>query len=664
MNLEFAYLYRWVLVFSWISGFQTAEIQNKYVSTGTDVMIKCPNNNVNAWRKCKSKDILANCDKGNTLINPSLNISDRISVTEDCQLIIQKFTTGDLGTYLCVETDFKNKNYIINVQLRNIKILESDRANIVRVTEGTVLNLTCTVLGGLSGDSVYWTKGNELLTFDNASYLSLTLQANRSFNMKEFVCMANNSNGLNPIEARVRLHLILKPLVSIIVFQNSSERKNQKSVQVRQGHYLQLKCQDNFEENEDLEMTWLFNGMLLQNKSNKVVIEQIHPERSGEYTCTVKNKAGTDYAAVNITVTYFPIVRCENVTFHDRDRQRTLECKVSGEPNTYNISWFHFSYHNQLVRMFKNINDKMLTLPIGDSNDLWYEDSGIYTCNVTNGIPDDSGNLWQTGKIVVVIEGIPVLVKPRKYEYIGHFNETSRLSIYVLSSSKIVKVVWFDERQNHPPTSKCVPTVTKVEAFEQLINETSYKCEYVIKNTTEDDFQNYTVFITNQCGQNAFNISLVSARVPDEPTNIRLRSTTNQILVKFKPGFHGGSEQNILIEYRKASAGTWISRGIKNHCTHYVIQNLKPSTEYELRMYAINKLGNSTVTEIYRKFTKDETNGSSTKYLSFAIGFVVLAGLFVTWLRFRKGLVQTNSKYKHRLVEKTYIRRLRDAGKI
>lgn len=112
-----------------------------------------------------------------------------------------------------------------------------------------------------------------------------------------------------------------------------------------------------------------------------------------------------------------------------------------------------------------------------------------------------------------LIPGIPVLVKPRKYEYIGHFNETSRLSIYVLSSSKILKAVWFDESQNYITTSTCVPTVTNVVAFEQQINESSYKCEYVIRNTTEDDFQNYTAVITNHYGQNAFNISLVSARM-------------------------------------------------------------------------------------------------------------------------------------------------------
>ncbi|XP_052073487.1 fasciclin-2-like [Mytilus californianus] len=408
------------------------------------------------------------------------------------------------------------------------------------------------------------------------------------------------------------------------------------SIQVRQGHYVQLKCQDKSEENEHAEMTWLFNGMLLQNDSNKVVIEQINPDRSGEYTCIIRNKAGTDYEAVNITVTYFPIVRCENVTFNDSDKLRTLECEVSGAPNMYNFSWFHYSYHNQLIRMFTNTNNKTLTLPIRDYNDLWYEDIGIYICNVTNGIPDDSGNLWQTGKIAVKIEGIPVLVNPKKYKHIGHFGETSSISISVFSSSKGLKADWYDERQIHLDNRSCVPSVNEAETFGEIISVSSFECEYVIKNTTEDDFQNYTVRVTNHYGQNAFNISLVSARVPDEPTNIRLHSTTNQIRVEFKPGFNGGSAQKILIEYRKASAGPWISLEIRNLCKPYVIQNLKPNTEYELRMYAINKLGNSTVTDIYRKFTKDETNGSSTQYLSFAIGFVFLAGLFVTWLRFRK----------------------------
>lgn len=91
-----------------------------------------------------------------------------------------------------------------------IKIHDTESANVIRVLEGTNLNLRCTVLGGMPGDTLYWSKRNELLTSDNASSLSHILQANRSLNMEEFVCMANNSNGINPIEARVRLHLICK----------------------------------------------------------------------------------------------------------------------------------------------------------------------------------------------------------------------------------------------------------------------------------------------------------------------------------------------------------------------------------------------------------------------------------------------------------------------
>lgn len=55
--------------------------------------------------------------------------------------------------------------------------------------------------------------------------------------------------------------------------------------------------------------------------------------------------------------------------------------------------------------MFNNSRLGVLILPEGDTNDLVYEDSGVYICNVTNGIPDESGNLWQSEKIKVMVEG-------------------------------------------------------------------------------------------------------------------------------------------------------------------------------------------------------------------------------------------------------------------
>lgn len=93
------------------------------------------------------------------------------------------------------------------------------------------------------------------------------------------------------------------------------------------------------------------------------------------------------------------------ITFHKSNRPRSIECEVSGVPDTYNFSWSHYTSNKQLVRMFNRRSDRKLILPEGDANDLLYEDSGIYVCNVTNGIEDESGKLWQKGEIKVVVEG-------------------------------------------------------------------------------------------------------------------------------------------------------------------------------------------------------------------------------------------------------------------
>lgn len=93
---------------------------------------------------------------------------------------------------------------------------------------------------------------------------------------------------------------------------------------------------------------------------------------------------------------------------------------------------------------------------------------------------------------------------------------------------------------------------------------------------------------------------------PDKPTDIRLHSGTNYIVVEFQPGFHGGSKQKFILEYRKKLTSHWIRHEIKKSNTlyqRYKIEYLDPSTEFELQMFSQNKQGNSSVTKIYSKFT-------------------------------------------------------------
>ncbi|CAC5422056.1 unnamed protein product [Mytilus coruscus] len=582
------------------------EIKTIYASTGSHVMIKCPYDEVNIWQYSASKDVLALCENGKNIINKKCNVSDRINVSSDCQLEIQSFTTQDLNIYICTTTNGESTE--IHVELRNIIINEASIQGIIHGVEGKNLTLTCTVNGFLPGDTLYWTKDTELLASGNTSSLHVTLQIHRSYEHNSFICMANNSKHTHPLLARMQLNILLKPAVSITVFIDSSVANNQKSIIVRQGQHLELKCQDNSNASGDVEIfSWLFNGNMIKNKRSWVVFNKTNHERSGLYTCMASNKAGNDSDAVNITVTYSPIVRSKWITFNKSNRPRSIDCEVSGEPNTYNISWSHYTNNNQLVRKFNSCSDRKLILPEGDSNDLLYEDSGVYVCSVTNGITDESGKLWQKGEIKVVVKGKPVLAKPQRSLYLGNFNGTSSISLFVLSSSNELKATWKNENGSTLEIDSCSSTVNQTLFNGKLLNVAGYQCVYQIQNTQEKDFQNYTVDLRNKNGIKTVEISLVSSRAPEVPEIFDVYQRHNDIVLEWKPKFDGGEPQSFIVQYRKDVDEIWKSVLIQlNETRNFVlISNPHPNTKYVLRMLAFNRIGNSSFTGLYTVLTDD-----------------------------------------------------------
>lgn len=99
-------------------------------------------------------------------------------------------------------------------------------------------------------------------------------------------------------------------------------------------------------------------------------------------------------------------VKNETVVFELNKRPRILQCKVSGFPDTYSYNkWLHYTQSNQVIRTLDGHANGTLLLPYDDPDDLMYEDSGIYICNVTNNITDEDGHLWQTGRIQAKVKG-------------------------------------------------------------------------------------------------------------------------------------------------------------------------------------------------------------------------------------------------------------------
>lgn len=95
--------------------------------------------------------------------------------------------------------------------------------------------------------------------------------------------------------------------------------------------------------------------------------------------------------------------------------------------------------------------------------------------------------------------------------FIGHFNQTTSISLFVLSSSILTQVEWKDENGYSLKHDCCSSTVNKTSIDGQLLDVSGYTCVYQIPNTRVEDFQNYTVDLENKNGRQTFYITLVSA---------------------------------------------------------------------------------------------------------------------------------------------------------
>lgn len=74
-----------------------------------------------------------------------------------------------------------------------------------------------------------------------------------------------------------------------------------------------------------------------------------------------------------------------------------------------------------------------------------------------------------------------------------------------------------------------------------------------------------------------------------------------------EPGSDGGSQQEFIIEYRKQQKKKWKWLLVENVGTSELscyIPSLNPSTGYEFRIFARNSVGNSSLTDTYKIWTK------------------------------------------------------------
>ncbi len=83
---------------------------------------------------------------------------------------------------------------------------------------------------------------------------------------------------------------------------------------------------------------------------------------------------------------------------------------------------------------------------------------------------------------------------------------------------------------------------------------------------------------------------------PDPPFDLRvLNATYNAITLGWKAGFDGGSVQEFQVRYLEVgeTEGFKYADVVPPAATVFTVTGLKPSTQYELAVHSINRLGDS-----------------------------------------------------------------------
>ncbi|CAA98064.2 Twitchin [Caenorhabditis elegans] len=253
----------------------------------------------------------------------------------------------------------------------------------------------------------------------------------------------------------------------------------------------------------------------------------------------------------------------------------TFECEISGSPRP-EYRWFKGC--KELVDTSKytliNKGDKQVLI----INDLTSDDADEYTCRATN----SSGT--RSTRANLRIKTKPRVFIPPKYHggYEAQKGETIELKIPYKAYPQ-GEARWTKDGEKIENNSKF--SITTDDKFATLR----------ISNASREDYGEYRVVVENSVGSDSGTVNVTVADVPEPPRFPIIENILDEaVILSWKPpALDGGSlVTNYTIEKREAMGGSW-SPCAKSRYTYTTIEGLRAGKQYEFRIIAENKHGQS-----------------------------------------------------------------------
>lgn len=286
-------------------------------------------------------------------------------VHEGKELTVLNFQVQNAGNYYCeASSKAGTARKLFQVSMVEFPSFLFDLTNLT-ITDEEVKIIECFAFG-YPTPKIYW-------TFNNSKYIeSAELKLDSYSKSGFYTCVAENSEGKNEtsfyLDVRVKIEMI------------EGFDKTQMKKTVGEGKSLELSCPfKNYEE-----IKWEHNQVDIDNRSQKLVLQNVVENSMGQYECFVSNPQQNASFTYNVDVLTLPRIfvnqteetsnqfddlDIEEIEVHSGDPLK-LSCVANGNP-TPEIRW---SRSNAII-------SKDETLRI---DKISADDGGRYMCTATN----------------------------------------------------------------------------------------------------------------------------------------------------------------------------------------------------------------------------------------------------------------------------------------
>ncbi|XP_041657635.1 neural cell adhesion molecule 1a isoform X3 [Cheilinus undulatus] len=332
-------------------------------------------------------------------------------------------------------------------------------------------------------------------------------------------------------------------------------------------------------------VTWAHNNIVLETgdkyslneDGSELVIKDVKKVDEGDYTCIAKNKAGEKAEEVSLNVFVQPkITYLNNQTASEFDEQVTLTCEASGDP-TPTISW---SFENRVFTEGEQSLDRNIVVRSHARvssltlKNVQFTYAGLYLCTASNSIGQDDQLVHLEVRYAPKIMGSVAW-------YTWEGNPTN-ISCEV-EAHPGASVIWFRDGLPLPHAN-----ATNVKIYN------TPTVSYLEVSPSQNDFGSYNCTATNVMGTESKEFLLIQAEVPSSPVVHMVEPFSSTAVVHFRePESLGGVP---IIRYKvewRLPGRDWMSKehDADEDLSKITIVGLKPETNYEVKMSAINGKG-------------------------------------------------------------------------